>query len=118
MAEHDYELGRYGFERIDRSKLQSWAEAVSDDEALGVNEKAFALRLLGEFSDSVDAEHLSEEFREPMASDESIRRVSLGRLMDCDYVKIAWTRVEGNSTLFGIVLGMEVWKRDDEWEVS
>lgn len=104
-----FEIGRYGFERIDRTKLQTWAEAVSDEEELGVVEKAFALKLVGEFSDSDDREHVTEEFCEPMSTDDSLRRVSVGRLIDCGYIRVLWTRQIDRRTLFGIVLGQEVW---------
>lgn len=105
------DIGLYGFERINRTQLQMWAEAVSDDEALGVDEKALALTLVGEFSDS-DGEHVTLEFC-PMSTEDSVRRVSVDRLIDCGHIRVLWTRGVGNRTLFGIVLGQEIWTPDN-----
>lgn len=106
---NESDIGLYGFERINRTQLQMWAEAVSDDEALGVDEKAFALKLVGEFSDSDDGEHVAEDFGESMTAEESIRWVSMERLIDSGHLRIRWTRKAGDRTIFGLVLGQEIW---------
>lgn len=109
----DEDFGRYGFERIGRAQLQQWAEAVSDDEALSPVDKAYALKLVGEFGDSDDAEHVAEEFSEPTTDADRDRRVAVGRLIDCGYIRVLWTQQFEQRTVFGIVLGLEVWKPED-----
>jgi hypothetical protein len=106
-AYQDDNIGRNNFKRINRSQLQQWAEAVSDDEALGTNEKAYALKLVGEYSDSVDGENVAEEFCDPEDYAASLRRVAVGRLIDCGYIRVLWTREYERRAVFGIVLGWE-----------
>jgi hypothetical protein len=110
---YDDNIGRYGFVRISRSQLQEWAEAVSDEDALSANEKAYALKLLGDYSDSVDGENVVEELSKPESHEDGARRVAIGRLIDCGFIRVLWVRERERTTMYGIVLGREVWKPED-----
>lgn len=105
---YDDNIARYGFERISRSQLQEWAEAVSDEDALSANEKAYALKLLGDYSDSVYGENVVEELSKPESHEDGARRVAIGRLVDCGYIRVLWARDRDRSTVYGIALGWEV----------
>lgn len=113
-----YELAYYGFERISRSDLPDWAEEVSDDEELSDAHKSLALRFIGEFADHADGCDVVAEFtdpiEEPISFEDATMQAMIKRLMYCGYVRIAWERNIGDRLLWGLVLGHEVWKRDED----
>jgi len=117
-----YELGYYGFERISRSDLPDWAEEVSDDDELSDAHKALALRFIGEFSTHADGCDVVAEFvdplEDPMSFEDANNQALIKGLIYCGYVRVVWEREIGDSVLWGLVLGHEVWKRDEAGEAA
>lgn len=109
MFNDGMEQGHYKFMRIDRSRFQEWAEAISDDEELEDEHKALALRLLADYSDSEGDENVVVEFSDPLSVECVARQVALIHLRVCNYVNVVWKRASPHREIWGLQIGYETW---------